>query len=172
MAWPSFWLIDTSRTIRPESTTTAVFVCYFKLKSSYPWREYAFATPQTASAVIVAKTTAVHAASSACCPWFCEAWRRRAMEIDFNSPGLAQDDVSIQGMWSNQNAVGRLILMESLFARSSSILSSTNERDDEGTLKRGWQMNSVMSQASRWMGIGAIELCRESSIDPLYARWL
>ena len=60
--------------------------------------------------------------------------------------------------------------MESLFARSTSILSSTNDRDDEGMPKRGWQMNSVMSQASRWMGIGAIELCRESSIDPLYAR--
>ena len=124
MAWPSFWLIDTSRTIRPESTTTAVFVCYFKLKSSYPWREYAFATPQTASAVIVAKTTAVHAASSACCPWFCEAWRRRAMEIDFNSSFLAQDDVSNQGMWPNQDDVMRFMLMDSLLDGIICTLSS------------------------------------------------
>jgi hypothetical protein len=51
--------------------------------------------------------------------------------------------------------------MESLFARSTSILSSTNERDDERACQSvEWLMTSVVSQASRRMGIGAIELHR------------
>ena len=95
------------------------------------------------------------------------------MEIDSNSLGLAQDDGSIQEMWSNQNGVGRLILLGNCVVgtfpswrglyRNCELVLFFLADPHCSRMKRTCQsverpMNAVMNQASHWMGTGAVEL--------------